>query len=83
MSSQTEGGDITKMAMAIFDKVRTIKTDHPEIAKTIDGLEKQIKDHMTEIRAQIDRLDEHDRDLVTILVINGLHRAADEILIDS
>ena len=80
--TQKSGGEIAKMALAIFDKVKDIKTDNPDVAKAIDDLEKEIKERLQGIRDQIERLDKTDRDLVTILVINGIHRSTDEILVD-
>ncbi|MBI3098000.1 MAG: hypothetical protein HYY93_07115 [Planctomycetes bacterium] len=78
---RTEPHEITEMAVSIFDRVKAIKRTHPEIARTIDTLEAEIRDRMVEIKKQITRFDEHDRDLVTVLVINGIHRTAEEVLI--
>ena len=77
------GNDISDMALSIFDKVREIKRGNPTIANKIDKQEREIRLLLEEIRKQIKKLDQHDRDLVTILVINGLHRTADEVLIDN
>jgi len=70
------------MAVSIFERVREIKRGNPAIARSIDRLETEIRQRLEEIRKQISRLDKKDRDLVTILVINGLHRTADEVLIE-
>jgi len=74
--------DISQMAISIFEKVRSIKRHNPAIARTIDRLEAEIRDRLETIRKLIGKLDRRDRDLVTILVINGLHRTADEVLVD-
>lgn len=75
--------DISQMAMSIFDKVRAIKRAHPAVSRSIDGAEREIRDKLAEIRAQIDRLEhKEDRDLVTVLVINGIHRTTDEVLVE-
>lgn len=74
--------DISQMALSIFDKVKEIKNANPEIAKNIDKLETEIRDRIIAIKEQIQKLEKKDRDLVTILVINGLHRTADEVLIE-
>ncbi len=76
------GNDISDMALSIFDKVREIKRGNPSIARNIDKQEREIRVRLEAIRKQISKLDQLDRDLVTILVINGLHRTADEVLID-
>ncbi len=75
-------GDISQMAVSIFEKVRTIKRSNPGVASAIDRLEAEIRDRLAAIRKLISRLDKRDRDLVTILVINGFHRTADEVLVD-
>ena len=75
--------DVSLLAMSIFDKVREIKRKNPTVSRNIDKLEREIRDRLESVRTQIARVSEqHDRDLVTILVINGLHRTADEVLID-
>lgn len=74
--------DVTKMAVSIFEKVKQIKGAHPEIARRIDKLEIEIRERIVEIKKQIDRLEGKDKDLVTILVINGIHRTAEEVLVD-
>ena len=79
-ASQTSQ-DISTMALSIFDKVRDIKRRNPHVARNIDRVEREIRQRLDEIHRQIQKLDKKDRDLVTILVINGLHRTADEVLI--
>jgi ribosomal protein L18E len=74
--------DITQMAVSIFEKVKEIKKRNPAVARTIDQLEAEIRERLVEIQKQIGKLERRDRDLVKILVINGLHRTADEVLID-
>lgn len=81
-STARTSGDITQMAVSIFERVREIKHGHPAIAKAIDLLEAEIRERLVQIRRQIGKLERQDRDLVTILVINGLHRTADEVLIE-
>lgn len=76
------GDDITQMAVSIFGRVRDIKRGNPAVAGAIDKLEAEIRERLEGIKRQIARLDRRDRDLVTILVINGLHRTADEVLIE-
>jgi hypothetical protein len=74
--------DISYLAVSLFDKVRTIKNSNPAVARAIDRLEREIRERLESIRGQIAKLNKHDRELVTVLVINGLHRTADEILIE-
>ncbi|HEY3227468.1 MAG TPA: hypothetical protein VGK61_10800 [Planctomycetota bacterium] len=74
--------DISYLAVSLFDKVRSIKSSHPSVARQIDRLEREIRERLESVRVQIAKLNRHDRELVTVLVINGLHRTADEILIE-
>ena len=74
--------DISYLAVSLFDKVKTIKSTHPGVARQIDRLEAEIRERLDSIREQIAKLNRHDRELVTVLVINGLHRTADEVLIE-
>lgn len=74
--------DSVKEVISIFEKVKAIKQANPEISKRIDLLEKEIRDKMYEIKEQIEKLNKEDQDLVTVLVIQGIHRAADEVFID-
>jgi hypothetical protein len=74
--------DISYLAVSLFDKVRTIKSNHPGVARQIDRLEREVRERLESMREQIAKLNRHDRELVTVLVINGLHRTADEVLIE-
>lgn len=76
------GVDITGMAVSIFQKVRDVKRGNPTVSRRIDGLEREIRERLQSIKREIARLDKKDRDLVTILVINGLQRTAEEVLIE-
>ncbi len=79
--AEPDGGDIAEMAKAIFERVRLIKKSHPEVARRIDEQEKGIRDRLAEIKKQIALLDRHEQDLVTLLVIQGLNKAAEEELV--
>jgi hypothetical protein len=74
--------DISYLAVSLFDKVRTIKGNHPGVARQIDRLEREVRERLESIREQIAKLNRQERELVTVLVINGLHRTADEVLIE-
>lgn len=80
--TKSSEADISYLAVSLFDKVKVIKSDHPGIARQIDRLEREVRERLESIREQIAKLDRRDRELVTVLVINGLHRTADEVLIE-
>jgi hypothetical protein len=73
--------EIGQMALSIFGKVRDIKRANPAISRKIDRMEAEIRERLEIIRGEIARLDKRDRDLVTILVINGIHRSTEEVLV--
>lgn len=74
--------DISQIAKSIFDRVRDIKKRHPSVSREIDRLEIEIRQRLNEIRRQIEKLDLPDRDLVTVMVIHGLERSAEEVLVE-
>ncbi len=75
--------DISSLASSLFEKVRDIKSTHPQVARKIDALELEIRERLEEIRRQIGKLGKPDQELVKVLVINGLYRTADEVLLDT
>jgi len=76
-------GDFTPgMVTRIFDKVRTIKMRHPELSRSVDAQEVRIRDCLMAIKDCLDDFPAEERELITVLVINGVHKMCDEILID-
>ena len=71
------------LVTAMFDRVRLIKRKHPDISRRIDGLENEIREKLMSIKDSIDEFPSMEKELVTVLVINGIHKMCDEILIDS
>ncbi|CAG1770517.1 hypothetical protein BAC2_01104 [uncultured bacterium] len=71
------------LVTAMFDRVRLIKRKHPDISRRIDGLENEIREKLMAIKDAIDEFPNMEKELVTVLVINGIHKMCDEILIDS
>lgn len=71
------------LVTAMFDRVRLIKRKHPDISRRIDGLENEIREKLMSIKDAIDEFPSMEKELVTVLVINGIHKMCDEILIDS
>lgn len=82
MDESKKNNNKVREVVSIFEKVKSIKQANPEVSKKVDMLEKEIRDKMYEIKEQIKKLDREDQDLVTVLVIQGIHRAADEVFID-
>ncbi len=83
---EVEAGEQTVrpgLVTAMFDRVRLIKRKHPDISRRIDGLENEIREKLMAIKDAIDEFPNMEKELVTVLVINGVHKMCDEILIDS
>lgn len=74
--------EISQIATSIFDRIREIKRRYPDVSRDIDRLELEIRQRLIEIRKRISRLDRRDRDLVTVMVIHGLERSAEEVLVE-
>ncbi len=70
------------MVTRIFDRVRQIKRAHPELSRRVDSMEAEIRDRLMAIKDTIDEFPRMERELITVLVINGVHKMCDEILID-
>ena len=82
-ASEKESSDFTPgMVTRIFDRVRTIKMKHPELSRKVDAQELRIRDCLMAIRDCLDDFPAEERELITVLVINGVHKMCDEILID-
>jgi hypothetical protein len=75
-------GPTPGMVTKLFDRVRIIKHHHPDLSRRIDALETEIRDRLMSIKDTIDEFPPVERELITVLVINGVHRMCDEILID-
>lgn len=81
--SDTDSGIKPGIVTQVFDRVRTIKMKHPELSRRVDGLEADIRDKLMSIKDAIDEFPKVEKELITVLVINGVHKMCDEILIDS
>jgi hypothetical protein len=78
----TQGDPAPGMVTRIFDRVRQIKRSHPELSRRVDTMEGEIRDRLMSIKDTIDEFPRMERELITVLVINGVHKMCDEILID-
>jgi hypothetical protein len=70
------------MVSRIFERVREIKRRHPDLSRRVDVLESEVRDRLMAIKDTIDAFPAMERELITVLVINGIHKMSDEILID-
>lgn len=74
--------DVANMAASIFDQVRKIKQEHPDVGRKVDSLELEIRDRIEEIKDTISELNNREQELVTVFVMNGINRTAEEILLE-
>ena len=74
-------GLATAFVNRIFLRVRQIKEHNSNLAAEIDMNEWYLKQYMKNIRTVINQLPEDDRELVTILVINGVQTMIEDILV--
>jgi hypothetical protein len=74
--------DLSAAAVSVFERVKRIKAESPEVSRKIDRLEADIRKRLVEIKELVAKLDPADRDFVTVLIVNGVHRTADETLLD-
>lgn len=81
-NKKQQDGPTPGMVTELFDRVRLIKRHHPDLSRKIDGLETEIRDRLMKIKDTVDEFPHLERELITVLVINGIHRMCDEILID-
>ncbi len=71
------------MVQSMMRKVREIKDQHPNLSERIDHLEGDLRRLMTDMLADLGVLkEERNQKLMTIYVINLIHKAIDEILAD-
>ena len=69
------------LAKILFEKIKTIKQEYPVPSQTVDDLEEEIRESMNRLKEQLSRIEnDEERKLMTILVINGIHRSVEGIL---
>lgn len=71
------------LAEDMLTRVGEIKRQYPVLSGDVDRIEDDLRTLMEEIRGELGTLDEErDRKLMTVFLINMIHRAADQILAD-
>lgn len=79
-----EGGATTRLVRSMLRKVDEIKRQHPELSRSIDRQEAELRKLMEEIRDDVRGILVADRELklMTVYLINLVHKAIDEVLAD-
>lgn len=75
-------GMTAEIALSLVSKVIEIQKQYPEVAKNVEGLQGKILDAMHDIRKELDILNERERDIFTVSIINFIHEKAEEALLD-
>jgi hypothetical protein len=71
------------LAADMMARVSEIKRKHPTRSADVDRIEDELRALMEAIRGELANLSEdRDRKLMTVYLINMVHRAADRILAD-
>ena len=69
------------LARVLFEKIKTIKQEYPVVSQRIDDLEDEIRASMNDLHAEVSRIEsDEERKLMTILIINEIHRSVEGIL---
>jgi peptidoglycan hydrolase CwlO-like protein len=71
-----------EIALSLINKVIDIQKNYPEMTKNVDGLQQKILEIMKEIRKELDVLNERERDIFTVSIINFIHEKAEESLLE-
>ncbi len=82
MRRQQKKGMTAKIALSLLNNIIEIQKRNPEVSKRVDKLQKDLTAKMEELRAELLGLDERDRELMTVTIINFVHEKADEIFLD-
>ncbi|MGE0434255.1 MAG: hypothetical protein AB7K09_11335 [Planctomycetota bacterium] len=74
----------TGIINGIFNRVRQLKSMHPDLATELDLNEWKIKQRLQNIRSLLDHagLADEDRELFLVLQVNYMQRMCEEILVD-
>ena len=66
-------GMTARIALSLLNKVIDIQKQNPDMTKRVDKLQKDLVAKMEEILAELMGLDSHERELMTVSIINFIH----------
>lgn len=76
-----EEGKTARVARSILNKVDDIYKKHPTMKHTILMFQKDIENIMNRMTDELKVLNEEEANMITISIINDIHRKVDEILL--
>ncbi len=74
-------GKTAKIVMSFQHELKSIKDNQPELAAKVDAFGQEVRELMQRLRASVDEFPETERELVGILVINGIHTMVEEVFL--
>lgn len=75
-------GLTAQIALSLLKKAVEAEQRNPEVAAAIDAIKKEIHASFEKLRGELERLDDRDRHLLTVPLINFIHDKADEVLVE-
>jgi hypothetical protein len=76
-------GMTAEIALSLISKVIEIQKNYPVMAKNVDELQKKMLEALKELRKELEVLNERERDIFTVSVINFIHEKTEEVLLES
>lgn len=74
-------GKTAKIVLNFSGELKEIQESHPQLAAKVDVFNQAFRERMEEVKKEIDRFPDEEQELVRILVINGMHKTADEVFL--
>lgn len=71
-------GKTAKIVLNHEVEIARIRDKNPDLSAQVDSFASEARDRMQRLREKIDEFPETERDLVSILVINAIHKMCDE-----
>ncbi len=76
-----EEGKTARIVLSRTKEIQEVRDNHPELSEQIDTFEARMRERLAWIQEQIQTLPAEDRELVSTLVIHGIHRMTDEVFL--
>jgi adenylate kinase len=76
-----EEGKTARIVLSRTKEIQEVRENHPELSERIDVFEAQMRERLGWIHEQIRAMPAEDQELVSTLVIHGIHRMTDEVFL--
>lgn len=79
---EMEDGKTARIVLAHAEEIAEVRKLYPRVSDEIETFKKEIRRIIKELLLEIQDIDkQNDRELVTVLTINGIHKMTDEIFL--